>query len=92
MREDMLLVDELRTNVGAVSLSLSLCVYLYFISHSRLKLSEKWQDSMLEYQSMLFEAISVYKDSVSHLEQLAGLRERECVCVSERERDMVDTR
>ena len=32
MREDMLLVDELRTNVGAVSLSLSVCLYLFHLT------------------------------------------------------------
>jgi hypothetical protein len=51
MKEDMLLVDELRSNVGA--------------------LSERWQESMQEYQTMLFEALGVYRHAAAHLELMA---------------------
>jgi hypothetical protein len=55
MKEDMLLVDELRSNVGA--------------------LSERWQESMQEYQTMLFEALGVYRHAAAHLELMAGVRD-----------------
>lgn len=37
-----------------------------------LQLSGKWQDSMDEYQTMLFEALGVYRHAAAHLELMAG--------------------
>ncbi|CAI8005393.1 Inositol polyphosphate-4-phosphatase type I A [Geodia barretti] len=68
MKEDMLLVDELRSNVGA--------------------LSERWQESMQEYQTMLFEALGVYKHAAAHLELMAD--RGQCTFKSSQQRKAVE--